>query len=79
MNEVNKVRDTESAPDTGDWPLGRTAHAGDAAAALHQTLGGPAQGSLRETHDDVALLLFDQQYGDPVYAPAIYLQQRRLP
>lgn len=47
--------------------------------ALEALLDGPAQGSLRETLDDVALLLIDQQYGDPVYAAAIDHEERRLP
>ena len=49
------------------------------ADALEALLDGPAQGSLRETLDDVALLLIDQQYGDPVYAAAIDHEERRLP
>ncbi len=49
------------------------------ADALEALLDRPAQGSLRETLDDVALLLIDQQYGDPVYAAAIDHEERRLP
>lgn len=49
------------------------------ADALEALLNGPVRGSLRETLDDVALLLIDQQYGDPVYAAAIDHEERRLP
>ena len=49
------------------------------ADALEALLARPVQGSLRETLDDLAKLLIDQQYGDPVYAAAIDHEERRLP
>jgi AcrR family transcriptional regulator len=49
------------------------------ADALEAMLAGPPRGTLRDTLQDLARLLIDQQYGDPIYAAAIDHEERRLP